>query len=107
MTQFIVTPQELTNAATFCTNTNAQIQSQVQQVVTFIDSLISSGYAGPAANQLVNLAEQWNRDAAALNGVLLNIASNLQSNANNYSGSEGQNTMNLVGVGSTLPSGNF
>jgi WXG100 family type VII secretion target len=107
MTQFQVTPQELLNAATYCTNTNTEIQSQVQNVLTFIDSLIASGYKGPCANQLVAVAESWYTDASNLNTVLNEIASNLTTNANNYSGNEGQNTTNLIGVGTTLPGGNF
>jgi len=107
MTQFTVTPQELLNAATYCTNANAQIQGQVQQVLSYIDSLIASGYKGPAANQLVTTSQQWHADATALNNVLIEIASVLQNNASNYSGGEGQNAINLFSVGSALPAGNF
>jgi WXG100 family type VII secretion target len=107
MTQFTVTPQELLNAATNCTNSNAQIQTQVQQVLTFIDSLMASGYSGPCASQLSTVSEQWHTDASALNNVLTEIAANLTTSANNYSSNEGQNATNLVGVGSSLPAGNF
>jgi WXG100 family type VII secretion target len=107
MTQFTVTPQELLNAATYCTNSNSQIQVQVQRVVTYIDSLMASGYSGPCATQLSAVAEQWSVDASNLNNVLIDIASTLTTSANNYSGNEGDNTRNFIGVGSALPAGNF
>lgn len=106
MTQFTVTPQELQNAATFCTNTNGEIQAQVTNIVNFINSLIDSGYKGPCANQLVTTSQQWHQDATNLNNVLIEIAGNLNKNANNYTGNESQNTTNIVSVGTTMP-GNF
>jgi len=108
MTTFTVTPADLTNAANQCTTTAGYIQSNIQQVTSYVDELISDGYQGPCANQLANvLAPNWSADATNLATLLLDIASNLKTNANNYSGSEDQNTSNLVSVASTLPSGNF
>jgi len=107
MTQFTVTPAALTQAAKSCTSANTEIQGQIQQVVTFIDDLLSSGYQGPCATQLQTLATQWQTDATKLNTVLTEIAGNLTTNANNYSGGEGQNTTNLVTVGASLAPGAF
>jgi WXG100 family type VII secretion target len=107
MTTFKVMTMELQQAAADCTNTNTEIQAQVQNVLTFVDSLIASGYQGPCANQLVGVAESWYSDASNLNTVLTEIASNLMTSANNYNGNESQNTTNLSRVGTTLPSGRF
>lgn len=104
--QFTATPSELTTAATFCTNTNGEIQDQVTQVINFINSLLDSGYKGPCASQLASTAQQWHNDATNLNTVLLEIAGNLNRNANNYTGNESQNMKNVVSVGTTMP-GNF
>jgi WXG100 family type VII secretion target len=106
MTQFTVTPQELVTAAKTCQNTNGEIQTQVQQVVNFVNSLVDSGYQGPCASQLVNVSNQWRADATNLNAVLNEIAGNLITNANNYSGGESQNMNNVIAVGTTMP-GNF
>lgn len=107
MTQYTVTPSALIQAAQSCTTANTEIQGQIQQVVTFIDDLLASGYQGPCATQLQALATQWQTDATKLNTVLTEIAGNLTTNANNYSGGEQQNTTNLVNVGAGLPAGNF
>ena len=99
--QFTSTPQDLLNAANFCTNTNQEIQTNVQRVQTYIQGLIAT-YQGPAATQLQATAEQWARDAAAVNAVLNEIAINLQKNAQNYSNNEQANVANLAGVGAQL-----
>jgi len=99
--QFTVTGTDLINAATQCTNTNEQIQVQIRAIQTYIEDLAAS-YQGPAATQLTAVSMQWAADAAALNTVLTEIASNLTSNARNYDNSETQNLTNISGVGATL-----
>jgi WXG100 family type VII secretion target len=107
MAQFTVTPQALLSAASQCTNTAGYIQQNIQQVTTYVDTLIADGYKGPCATQLGNLASNWGVDANNLVTLLNDIASNLTTNANNYGGSESQNTTNLVKITTNLPSGNF
>jgi WXG100 family type VII secretion target len=107
-TPFTVTPQDLLNAATNITNANETLQGQIQQVETLVNGLIDSGYKGPCANQLVSVAGEWNRDAVNLNTALSEIAGNLTNSANNYSGTENQNTINISSAGDPLLSpGNF
>jgi WXG100 family type VII secretion target len=107
-TPFTVTPQELMTAASNIKNANSTLQGQIQQVQTLVNGLIDSGYQGPCANQLVSVSSEWNTDAVNLNTALLEIAANLTTSANNYSGTEGQNTNNLSAVGDPLLSaGNF
>ncbi len=106
-TLFRTLVDELNNAATYTTNTNGQIQGQVQSVLTFINSLRDSGYTGSCASQLSAVADQWYTDAQNLNNVLTEIAGNLRTNANNYAGGESTNTTNVTAVGATLPGGSF
>jgi WXG100 family type VII secretion target len=100
--QFTTTPQDLLNAANTCTNTNEQIQAQIQQLQNHIQSLMAT-YQGPAANQLLTVSDQWQTDARNLNMVLYEIAYNLTKNANNYGAHEEQNVSNLGSVGASLP----
>lgn len=104
--QFTVTAAELISAATTCTNTNRQIQGQIQQMRSLIAGLMGS-YQGPAALQLQALSDQWGRDADALNYVLTTIANGLTSNANNYVTHESTNTSNYTNVMATLPNARF
>jgi WXG100 family type VII secretion target len=107
-TPFTVTPQDLQTAATNCLTANQTLQEQIAQVQTLINGLIDSGYQGPCASQLVSVASSWNTDAVNLNTALSDIAANLTTSANNYSGTENQNTINVSSVGDALLSpGNF
>jgi len=105
-TPFTVTPQDLLNAANNCLNCNQTLQEQIQQVLNDINSLIESGYQGPCANQLSSTMTSWGTDATNLNTVLTEIAANLVTSANNYSGTEAQNTINISNAGDPLLNAN-
>jgi WXG100 family type VII secretion target len=104
--QFTVTAAELISAATTCTNTNRQIQAQIQQMRSLVAGLMGS-YQGPAATQLQTLSDRWGKDADALNYVLTTIADGLTANASNYVSSESNNNKNYTTVLASLPNAKF
>jgi WXG100 family type VII secretion target len=99
--QYNVTGNYLLDAANTCRRTNDSIQAQIGEIQSYIAGLMGA-YQGPAATQLQNTSEMWRRDAAALNQVLLQIASNLDVSAHNYGDAEVRAHVALENVASVL-----
>jgi WXG100 family type VII secretion target len=104
--QFTVTAEDLINGAAACDSTNAQVQTEILQMQTYIAGLMAV-YTGWAAQQLQNLSQQWGTDAANLNNVLTTIATNLRANANNYVANDTTAGTNYANIVSALPPARF
>jgi WXG100 family type VII secretion target len=103
---YTVTPQDLLNGATASTNTNNQIQAQIQRMQSYVLGLMEI-YQGPSAGQFLTLSEDWGADAKALNDVLTTIANGLNATANNYVVGETTSMTNINNIASTLPTARF
>ncbi len=102
MSAFRATPEFITNAATSCTNTAAEIQAQLSALQQYVVNL-EVQWQGIASTTFNALMVDYNIFATMLHNALTDIASGLQGNAVNYTETEQQNISNLVAVNGSVP----
>jgi WXG100 family type VII secretion target len=99
-----VTPEYLAGASADTTNTAAQIEAQLAAIKSYVYSLQES-WGGIAHDRFVLLMADYDILSRKLHNALIGIASGLQGNYVNYSGSEETNIVNLNNVQAGMPAG--
>ncbi|MEV5704145.1 WXG100 family type VII secretion target [Actinoallomurus sp. NPDC052274] len=99
-----VTPEYLANAATDTRNTASEIQSELAEIKTYVNSL-EAVWGGVAHDRFVALMAEYDILARMLHDALTGIADGLHGNYVNYRDSEQQNLTNLANIESGLPGG--
>lgn len=99
-----VTPEYIAAAATDSTNTAAQIEGQLAEVKSYVNSLEAS-WRGIAHDRFVALMAEYDILARMLHDALTGIAGGLHGAYVNYKQSEDQNIRNLAAIESSMPGG--
>ena len=105
-TDFRVTPQDVSNAATNTENTSSQITDELAVLRQYVVNLEAS-WQGIASSTFQNLMTDYDVFAKMLTQSLQDIASGLRGNYANYSSSEESNISNLRAVGGSIPGAGF
>jgi WXG100 family type VII secretion target len=108
--QFKVTPDALMQASADCSNTNVEIQTQLQALKAYVVSL-EPAWQGSAAIAFNELMIDFDVNANLLNTALSDMSNALVVNAQNYSDSDGTNAKNMLVIngelGGSVPPANF
>jgi uncharacterized protein YukE len=105
MTDYTVTPDHMRETASGCSTTANNMNSELQAMVAFCRGIQWQGPAREGAwDPLVN---RFQIAATDLNEALVNIATELNVNADNYDLGEGSATKNLIAVGDSVPTVNL
>lgn len=99
-----VTPEYVAAAAADTSNTAVRIDGQLDTIRSYVYSL-EAEWRGMAHDRFVVLMAEYDRLAQMLRGALDGIASGLQGNYANYTGSENANVTNLNQIQAAMPGG--
>jgi WXG100 family type VII secretion target len=80
---------------------NAQIQSQLSNLLSRLDPLMSS-WQGSAATSFQALKERWHQDATQLNAALRGIGDGLVKVHGSYQATEEQSQQSFTSISSKL-----
>jgi WXG100 family type VII secretion target len=103
---FKVTPEDVANAATSCTNTAGEVQEQLASLRTYVVG-VEDWWQGIAAGTFQSLMVEYDACAASLNNALTGIANGLRGNWSNYTENEQANTTNINNIQAGLPPQNL
>ena len=99
-----VTPDYVQDAASSCTKTAGEIQTQLATLRSYVVSLEDS-WKGIAANQFQTLMQEYDTYSAQLHNALTDIAAGLTSTATNYGDAESASYNNVSGI--NIPTANL
>lgn len=99
-----VTPEYLANAATDTGNTASDIQGELAEIRSYVNSL-EAVWRGVAHDRFVALMAEYDVLARMLHDALTGIADGLHGNYINYRDSEQQNLTNLANIEASMPGG--
>ncbi|MER5794225.1 WXG100 family type VII secretion target [Streptomyces sp. NPDC001980] len=106
MTDFKVTPEQISDAAVSCDNTAAQIQGQLTELKTYVANLESS-WQGIAQDTFQALMQEYDIYSRMLHDALTDIASGLRGNYVNYGDAEQQNINSINTIEAGLSNANL
>jgi WXG100 family type VII secretion target len=99
-----VTPEYLAGAAADTSNTASEIEGQLGEIRTYVNSL-EAVWGGIAHGRFVGLMAEYDILANMLHEAMIGIAGGLHGNYINYTQSEQQNLTNLAAIEASLPGG--
>jgi WXG100 family type VII secretion target len=82
-----VTPADVADAATFCSNTAAEVEIQLNTLKAYCDQM-AEYWAGPAATQFHGLMDEYQAAANGIQLALNQISDGLNGTSVNYSQAE-------------------
>jgi WXG100 family type VII secretion target len=82
-----VTPADVSDAATFCSNTAAEVASQLNSLQTYCEQM-ADYWSGPAATQFHSLMDEYQAAANGIQVALNQISDGLNGTSVNYSQAE-------------------
>jgi WXG100 family type VII secretion target len=103
---FKVTPQDVAQAATSCTNTNSGVQDELASLRQYVVSM-EDWWQGIASTTFQDLMAEYDRCTAALQDALTGIANGLHGNWQNYTESEQVNVTTITSIQQGLPASNL
>jgi WXG100 family type VII secretion target len=92
-----VTAEYVNNAGVQCINTAEEVQTQLTQLKSYVQSL-ESVYVGPASSQWQALMQQWDMYAQRLHQGLTGVGQGLGVTGNNYTQVEDQAQKNVTSL---------
>ncbi|MFE9453525.1 WXG100 family type VII secretion target [Streptomyces sp. NPDC006739] len=102
-TDFKVTPEMVSQAATSCDGTAAELQAQLADLKTYVVNLEAS-WQGIAQNTFQDLMQEYDIYSRMLHDALTDIASGLRGNYVNYTDAEQQNIKSINTIQADLSS---
>jgi uncharacterized protein YukE len=118
MTQFVATPEYISDAAQQCDNTAFDVMTQLTNLQTFVTNLVgeagTSQWNGPAnqasvytwlgvsASQFAEMMSNLHIYSVAMHDALVDIGEGLRGNYVNYVNSEADNLRGLQGIDGNL-----
>ncbi|MGW7425379.1 WXG100 family type VII secretion target [Streptomyces sp. NPDC054813] len=106
MTDFKVTPEQISLAATSCDSTAAEIQGQLSDLKTYVVNM-EGWWQGIAQDTFQALMQEYDIYSRMLHDALTDIAGGLRGNYVNYTDSEQQNITSINNIEAGLPSANL
>ncbi|MFE0460920.1 WXG100 family type VII secretion target [Kitasatospora sp. NPDC058965] len=95
--QFTTTAEEMTAFSGRIAQVNSQVQQEIQKLNSLIGD-VAGGWTGEAATAYHQLQDRWNEDASALNKVLEEIRQAIDATTKNYSATEDHQRSSISGV---------
>ncbi|WP_227025095.1 WXG100 family type VII secretion target [Streptomyces tsukubensis] len=106
MSEYQVTPAEVSFAAASCDATATEVATQLATLRTYVVNLEAS-WQGVAAVTFQNLMQEYDVYSKMLHEALTDIGSGLRGNYVNYSESEQANLNSIKAIQAGLPSANL
>ncbi|NED80569.1 WXG100 family type VII secretion target [Streptomyces sp. SID11233] len=106
MSDYQVTPAEISFAASSCDSTAAEVAAQLVTLRTYVLNLEAS-WQGVAAVRFQGLMQEYDIYSKMLHDALTDIGSGLRGNYVNYTESEQANLNSIKAIQTGLPSANL
>jgi WXG100 family type VII secretion target len=95
---------ELRRAAGQMMDANGELQNQMRQLATAVDS-VQGAWSGAAATAFTNMMQAFHRDSQTLNDSLQNIAEQTTGSADAYQRQEEEANQSVSAIAQTLNNG--
>jgi WXG100 family type VII secretion target len=106
VTDFKVTPEQISDAAASCDSTAAQIQGQLADLKNYVVNL-EGWWQGVAQDTFQALMQEYDIYSRMINDALTDIASGLRGNYVNYGDAEQQNINSINTIEAGLSNANL
>ncbi|MFF7475112.1 WXG100 family type VII secretion target [Streptomyces sp. NPDC008092] len=106
MTDFKVTPEQISSAAVSCDSKAAEIQDQLTNLKNYVANMEAS-WQGIAQDTFLALMQEYDIYSRMLHDALTDIASGLRGNYVNYGDAEQQNINSINTIEAGLSNANL